>query len=299
MMAAVNESLAPTAPRMDVAARLAGLVTVTLWGSAFVAIRAAGETVSPGALALGRVLVSSAILSAIALARREPLPSRRDLVKIIAYGVLWQGIYSTLLNEAERRVDAGTAAMLIASGPLLIAILAGIFLHEGFPRWLFAGCAVAFVGSSLIGFATSQAGSSDGLGIVLLLIAALAYAAAVVVQKSVLTRVPALQVTWLGCVAATVALLPFAPVLMQNVKDAGTPALGWIVYLGVFPTAIGFAAWTFALRRTSAGRMGAMTYLIPLIAVFLGWAILGETTPWLAVAGGALCLVGVYLGRRG
>ncbi len=61
----------------------------------------------------------------------------------------------------------------------------------------------------------------------------------------------------------------------------------------------GFAAWTFALRRTSAGRRGAMTYLIPLIAVLLGWAILGETPPWLAVAGGALCLEVAYVGRRG
>jgi drug/metabolite transporter (DMT)-like permease len=80
-MTAINESLTPAAPRTNVAARLAGLVTVMLWGSAFVAIRAAGETISPGALALGRALVSSAILSGVAFMRREPLPSRRDLTR--------------------------------------------------------------------------------------------------------------------------------------------------------------------------------------------------------------------------
>lgn len=284
--------------RLDVAALLAGLVTVTLWGSAFVAIRAAGETMSPGSLALGRLLVSSAVLGAVALARREPLPSRRELAGIGAYGVLWLGVYSVALNEAERRVDAGTAAMLIGSGPLLIAVLAGIFLREGFPRRLFAGCAVAFVGSSIIGFATSHAGSRAGLGIVLCLIAAFAYAAAVVVQKLVVARVSALQVTWLGCAAATVACLPFAPLLVRDVAEAGATAIGWTVYLGIGPTAIGFATWTFALRRTSAGRMGAMLYLVPPIAVLLGWAILGEAPPWLAVAGGALCLGGAYLARR-
>jgi drug/metabolite transporter (DMT)-like permease len=273
-------------------------VTVTLWGSSFVAIRAAGKTMSPGALALGRLLVSSAVLSAVALARREPLPSRRELAGIGAYGVLWLGVYSVALNEAERRVDAGTAAMLIGIGPLLIAALAGIFLHEGFPRRLFAGCAIAFVGSSIVGFATSQTGSRAGLGIVLCLIAAFAYAAAVVVQKPVVARVSALQVTWLACAAATVACLPFAPLLVRDIEDAGATAIGWIVYLGIVPTAIGFATWTFALRRTSAGRMGAMIYLIPPVAVLLGWAILGETPPWLALAGGALCLGGVYLARR-
>jgi drug/metabolite transporter (DMT)-like permease len=91
----------------------------------------------------------------VALVRREPLPRRRDLVAIAAFGVLFLGVYSVTLNAAERRVDAGTAAMLINAGPILIAILAGIFLKEGFPRWLFVGGAVAFSGCVLIGLANS------------------------------------------------------------------------------------------------------------------------------------------------
>ena len=75
-------------------------------------------------------------------------------------------------------------------------------------------------------------------------------------------------------------------------------AFGWIIYLGIFPTAIGFATWTFALRRTSAGRTGAMIYLIPPIVILLGWLLLGEQPPWLAIAGGGLCLAGVYLARH-
>ena len=63
------------------------------------------------------------------------------------------------------------------------------------------------------------------------------------------------------------------------------------------PTALGFATWAFALRRTSAGRMGSLTYLAPPMAIVLGWAVLGETPPWLAAAGGALCLAGVALAR--
>lgn len=97
--------------RTDVVAVTAGLVTVTLWGSAFVGIRATGEAFSPGALALVRLLVSSAILGAVALARREPVPSGRDMLAIAAYGVLWLGVYSVTLNAAEEHVDAGTAAM--------------------------------------------------------------------------------------------------------------------------------------------------------------------------------------------
>jgi drug/metabolite transporter (DMT)-like permease len=297
-MAAVEEPLAPAAARTDLAALGAALTTVLLWGSAFVAIRAAGDSMEPGSIALGRLLVSGVLLGAVALARREPLPARRDLLAIGSFGVLWLGVYSVSLNAAERRVDAGTAAMLISLGPVLIAILAGIFLREGFPRWLFAGCAVAFAGCVLIGVASTQSDSRTDLGIALLLVAALSYAAAVVIQKSVLARVSALQATCLGCLAATLACLPFAPGLVEDLRNAEATSIGWVVYLGVGPTALGFATWAYALRRMTAGRLASLTYLIPVVAILLGWAILGETPPWLAAVGGALCLAGVYLARR-
>jgi len=284
--------------RTDVPALAAGLVTVVLWGSAFVAIRDAGQTLSPGSLALGRLLVSLVVLGVAASIWREPLPRRRDLLQIGAFGVLFLGVYSVSLNAAERRVDAGTSAMLIQTGPILIAILAAIFLKEGFPRWLFAGCAVAFSGTVLIGLANSQSAPRAGLGIALLIVAAFAYATAVVIQKPVLARVSPLQVTWLACVAGTLVCLPFAPTLVGELDDAGATAIAWTVYLGIAPTALGFATWAFALRRMSAGRLASLAYLIPVVAIGLGWALLAETPPWLAAVGGALCLVGVYLARR-
>jgi drug/metabolite transporter (DMT)-like permease len=294
-----DETAAATVPLgTDVAALVAGLVTVAAWGSAFVGIRAAGEALSPGALALGRLIVSLAILGTVAAVRREPLPARRDLLWIAVYGVLWLAVYSVALNEAERRVDAGTAAMLVNTGPILIAIFAGIFLREGFPPGLFAGCAFAFCGVVLIGLATAESGAHSSLGVVLCIVAAFAYSIAVVVQKPVLARVPAFQVTWSGLAAATVACLPFAPTLATEAGNADAATIAWTIYLGAVPTALGFATWGFALGRTSAGRMASLTYLAPPVAIALGWAVLGEAPPWLAAAGGALCLAGVAQARR-
>jgi drug/metabolite transporter (DMT)-like permease len=105
-------------------------------------------------------------------------------------------------------------------------------------------------------------------------------------------------VTWLGCVAATVACLPFAPALLSDATRASAGSIGWTIYLGAVPTALGFATWAIALRRTSAGRLASLTYLIPPVAIVLGWVVLGETPPWLAVVGGVLCLAGVVLARR-
>src|SRR4051794_34980622 len=277
----------------------AAVVTVVLWASAFVAIRDAGDEVSAGPLSLGRLLVAAAVLGAIVAVRHEALPPRADVPRLVACGLLWFAAYSVVLNTAEQRVDAGTAAMLVNTGPIVIAVLAGVLLREGFPRTLLAGCAIAFAGALVIGLATSERGVDAGWGAALCLAAAAAYAGGVVAQKPLLERTSALQVTFLACAVGAIACLPYAPALAGDVRAAGTGAVAWTAYLGVFPTAIGFTTWAFALRRTTAGRMGATTYLVPPIAVLMGWLVLGETPPGLALAGGALCLAGVFVARGG
>ena len=279
-------------------ALLAALVTVVLWASAFVGIRAAGEDLSPGALSLARISLGSAILGGFVLARRERLPGPTDLPLLLVIGVCWFGLYNLALNEAEQRIDAGTASMLVNVGPILIAALAGLLLREGFPRTLLVGCGTAFAGVVVIGLATAERGVAAGWGTVLCLLAAASYAVAVVAQKPLLSRVPALSLTWLACTIGAVVCLPFAPQLVGELGEAPASSIAWVVYLGVFPTSIGFMTWAYALSRTSAGRMGATTYLVPPIAILIAWALLDETPPLLALAGGALCLVGVVVARR-
>jgi len=279
-------------------ALVAALVTVVLWASAFVGIRAAGEDLSPGALSLGRLAVGSALLGVFVLLQRGRLPGRRDWPGIVVCGVLWFGLYNLALNEAEQRVDAGTAAMLVNIGPILIALLAGWLLREGFPRALVAGCAVAFAGAVVIGLATSERGVAASWGAVLCVAAAAFYAGGVVAQKPLLSRASALHVTWLAATIGLVVCLPFAATLADEVGDADASSIAWMVYLGVFPTAIGFLTWAYALSRTTAGRMGATTYLVPPIAILIGWALLAESPEPLAFLGGALCLGGVVITRR-
>src|SRR4051794_31023353 len=98
-------------------------VTVVLWASAFVSIRSAGAAYSPGALALGRLLAGSLVLGVIALIRRVGWPARAAWPGILISGVLWFGGYMVALNWGEREVDAGTAAMVVNIGPILIALL--------------------------------------------------------------------------------------------------------------------------------------------------------------------------------
>jgi drug/metabolite transporter (DMT)-like permease len=287
------------APARDATALAIGAagVTVLLWASAFVGIRAAGEHVSPGPLTLGRLLIGGAVLGVFVGLRRATLPPRADVPRLLVCGLLWFGAYNVLLNAAEQRVDAGTAAMLTNVGPILIAVLAGLLLREGFPRALLAGCAIAFAGAVVIGLATSERSGDAGWGAALAISAAAAYAGGVVAQKPILDRTSGLQVTFLACVIGAVACAPFAPALGDELADAPPAALAWTIYLGVFPTAVGFTTWAYALKRTSAGRMGATIYLVPPLTVILGWAMLDEAPPPLALLGGALCLAGVAVSR--
>jgi drug/metabolite transporter (DMT)-like permease len=284
---------------IDWLAVAAALVTVVLWASAFVGIRALADDVSPGALALGRLAIGSLALSLIVALRRPAMPPRRTLPLIVAVGVLWFGGYNLALTAAEREVDAGTAAMLVNIGPILIAVFGGLFLHEGFPARLFAGSFVAFVGAAIIGLATSGSTSAGDatLGIVLCLVAAVAYAIGVTLQKPAVATTPALTVTWLSCLVGVVACLPFAPELAANVGTAPPSAIAWLLYLGLFPTALAFTTWAYALGRTTAGRLGSTTYLVPAVAIVLGWLLLGESPAPLALLGGAVAIAGVVIAR--
>ena len=276
----------------------AAAVTMILWASAFIAIRAVGAYYHPGAMALGRLVIGSVALSALVLRRRRHmrLPKGRPLLLVLAYGALWFGLYAILINSAEQELDAGTTALIINIAPILIALLAGSYLKEGFPRGLVTGLAVAMVGVVIIAVTTST-GQYSGRGVLLALGAAGLYAVGVLLQKQALDDVDPLTGTWLGCVAGAAVCLPFAPTLVHDVATAPAAATTGIVYMGVFPTAIAFATWAYALKYTSAGRLSASSYLVPGLAVLLSWLLLAEVPAPLAFVGGAFCLVGVAVTR--
>ncbi|WP_189600085.1 DMT family transporter [Streptomyces lateritius] len=284
----------PASSRLALAA--AG-VTVVLWASAFVSIRSAGAAYSPGALALGRLLAGALVLGAVLLIRREGLPARGAWPGILISGLLWFGAYMVVLNWGEQEVDAGTAAMVVNIGPILIALLGARFLGEKLPPRLVAGMGVSFAGAVAVGLSMSGEGHASVLGVVLCLLAAIAYAGGVVAQKPALAHGSALQVTTFGCLVGTVACLPFAGQLIDEAGRAPLPATLNMVYLGVFPTALAFTTWAYALARTTAGRMGATTYAVPALVVVMAWVFLGELPGLLTLAGGALCLAGVAVSR--
>jgi len=271
---------------------------VVLWASAFVAIRSASAAFSPGALALGRLACGSVVLGAVCCARREGWPRRAAWPGIVISGLLWFGVYMVTLNWGEQKVDAGTAAMVVSLGPVIIALVSAWVLKEGLSATLLAGLVVSFTGVVVVGAATSEAGHASVAGVMLCLLAALSFAVAVVAQKPALRHASALQVTTFGAAIGGSRLSPVRrPARVRGYRCASVRHPKDLLP-GRLPYAIGFTTWAYALARTPAGKMGATTYLVPALTVVMSWALLGQVPGLLVIAGGVLCLAGVSISRR-
>jgi drug/metabolite transporter (DMT)-like permease len=289
-----------TRPWLPLAAVAFTLVT---WSSAFVAIRHLGEDVPPGSLSLGRLLVAVAALGVMVRvsvpAARRRLPTRREWPLIALGGISWIGIYNVALNESERRIDAGTAALIVQIGPIIVALLATFFFQERITRWLLIGLGVGFAGVVIIARASSSSGNGDLVGVLLSAVAAVTFAVGIISQKKLLgSGMTALEMTFWFYVVGTVACLPWTFELVGVVGDASAADLWWIVYLGIVPSALAFVTWAYALNHSEAGKFALSTFLVPFITTLIAWLLLGEVPPALAFVGGALCIAGVLVTRR-
>lgn len=289
--------MAPAPLRARILVIAAIVVALLSWASAFLVIRAVAHDYDPGALTLGRLAVAVIALGAVQLVRGAWVrPTRREWLLLGVFGLAWFLIYNLALNAAEHELDPGTAALLVNVAPLIVALVAGALLGEGFPRWLIIGAVVAFGGIALIGVATAS-GALSVVGVLLALVAAVTYAVSVLVQKPLLRRLPGLQVTLVGVGIGTAGSLPWSGQLLEQAATAPLAATLGVVYLGLVPTAIAFLAWAYALGRMPAGRLITTTYLVPVLATIAAWPLLGEVPPPLALMGGLLCLIGVALTR--
>jgi drug/metabolite transporter (DMT)-like permease len=276
---------------------MAAGATVLLWASAFPGIRTGLRSYSPAHVALVRYAVASVTLGIYAFATRMPLPRWRDVPGIVLTGVIGITIYNVALNTGEISVPAATASFIVASAPVFMAIESRLFLGERLRRWGWLGILV-----SLTGVLAVALGAEGGLGFdahaLLILAAAIAQSVYFVAQKPYLRRYTPAQYTTYAIWAGTLILLFFSPGLLEETQKAPVEVSLAVVYLGVFPGAIGYVIWAYALSRMPASTTGSFLYLVPACALFLSWAWLGELPSTLSIAGGVVVLIGVIVVSR-
>lgn len=276
--------------------RVAAALTATIvfWASAFPAIREGIAAYTPGHLALLRFLVASLALGVLALAMRMPLPALRDWPGIIGTAFLGVVVYHVSLNTGEISVAPGTASVIVAAAPAIMALLAVIFLKERLAAWGWMGIAVSFGGVAFIALGSGEGLSLDTRALFVVL-AAVAQGGFFAGQKPIASRLGALRFTTCSIWAGTVMLLVFSPGLIENVQAAPLSATLSAVFLGIFPSAIGYATWAYVLSHMPAARASSFIYLIPALAILISWVWLGEAPTLIAIGGGVVVLLGVIM----
>src|SRR4051794_38942461 len=268
-------------------------LTVLLWGSAFVGIRAALPALGYANVASGRLLLAALTLAALSRRFPVPRPTRAQLPLLATLGATGYAGYQLLLSAAEQTVPAGTSALLFSAAPVLASALAGPLLGDRLSRRGWIGLALA-----VAGVAISEGGLSGPLtGGALVLTAVCVYALWVVLQKRALRGMSAFAITswatWLGAAIA----LPFASGLPHAAVSAPTGALITLLLLGTVITTVPFLLWTWTMSRLDTTAAAPLLLLIAPATLLIAWICLDETPTALALAGGAVTLTGVTVAQ--
>ncbi len=270
---------------------LAAAATLVAWASAFAAIGVALESYTPGQIGFSRFFIASVLMAGFALAGKIRVPQRADLPRIGLVALLGIPAYNLLLNYGKQTVTAGSASFIVNIGPVFAALFSVWLLGESVRPWAWVGMALSLTGVGII--ALGEHGLSLNAGAGLLLLAAMAQSLYFVVQKPLLTRYSAREMVaysfWIGT-----AVLAFAAGgLPAHFAQAPARASWVLLYLGVFPSFIGFSCWSYVLSHLPASRAASFLYLIPAVTIAIAFFWLHELPRPVALGGGALCLLGV------
>ncbi len=291
-----------TAPssRSRVLAAFAAVYVV--WGSTYLAIHYAVETMPPFLMAGARFVASGVLLYAWARRRGAPMPTGREWRDAVVTGVLMLCLGNGAVGWAEQRVPSGLAALLVAVVPLWMVLIDWVRPSGERPRALvIAGVLLGLAGLYvLVGpNALSGGGAADLVGALVLVGASLAWACGSIFNRYGARPESAALSTGLQMIGGSVALLAIgiargegAQLHLSQVSIQSW--IGW-VYLVTFGSLIGFTAYIYLLKTVSPAKASTYAYVNPLVAVFLGWAIAGESVTTRTLAAAAIILTSVAM----
>lgn len=279
---------------MPTSALLTLLGLAVIWGSAFPMIKLGLEGFSAPHLTLLRHLVASVAFAIFILARPgRKLPRKEDLGQFMLLGALGYFIYHLALNYGEMHVSAGAASLIIATAPVLTAIVASFMLADRLPPLGWFGSILAFSGVCLIVVGDGELGFNAYA--LLILGAAVATAFFAVLQKRMLARYPAVEVAAFANWSGTLPMLVFAPGLPQAVAEAPTSAVLATIYNGIFPSAVAYTLFALAMTRMPVTVVTAFLYMVPVFALGASWLLIGEVPTLLMLGGGLVAILGIVI----
>jgi drug/metabolite transporter (DMT)-like permease len=273
-----------------------------IWGSAFLWIKLADRGFSPVEVTLARLALGAAVLFAVVLARREPVPRSARLWVHIAVAALFANAVPYLLFAvAEQTVGSSTAGIINATTPLWTVVLALAVRHQkSMTRWQAAGLIIGFAGAVLIFTPWHTTGGLLSAGGLECLAASISYAVSYIYMDRFLARRGIGPVVLSACQLAAAAVMLAIALAVSGVQTPHVTAEGVaaIAVLGIIGTGFAYVLNYQIITSEGATAASTVTYLVPVAAIVLGVLVLGESITAIMLAGIALVLAGVALSRR-
>lgn len=272
-----------------------------LWGIPYLFIKVAVDEetgYSPAIVVFGRVLIGAAILLPLAIKDRSIFAALRGGKYVAFYALLEMVIPWILIGTAEQKISSGLAGLLIASVPIwsnLITYFQGD--QEALEKNRIIGIGIGFIGVVLIVGIESLTGSSDPLSIVMVIVAAIAYAYAVIMIRQKLPDVSGIAINGVAMAMTAIFYLPLTIALWPDHSIAAEATYS-VIALGIFSTGIAFVFFFTLLDDIGPTRASMVTYWNTAIAVVLGILILSEPLTAGIAIGLPLVMLGSWLVNR-
>lgn len=298
----VGETMKSTIPIMQLLTYFSLILTMLFWGGTFIAGRALADTMAPASSAFIRFAIATLALFFITILHegRMTWPPRQKWLPLFFLGLTGVFSYNVCFFTGLQYITAGRAALIIALNPLAISLVAFFFMREKMNYKQFIGILLSLTGAVFVisnGHPGEIISGSFGKGEIALLGCVLSWVAYSIIGGTVLTVLSPLVSVFYSSLIGSVLLFPLAlqQGLLHNLAALTTISLLSLFYLGLFGTALGFSMYYRAIKQIGATRSGVFINLVPLFAILLSWAILGETIKGIVIVGGIILLCGVSI----
>ena len=244
---------------------------------------------------LYRFIIASVFLLAYCAIKKIPPPKFLDAPLFVLSGFTGLFLYMWAFNAGTVHVPAGISSFIISSAPMITLVLSVFMIKEKATPLIWVGAIISFVGIGIIGL-VNEGDFRLSFGIILLVAAAIFTSFYNIFQKRILVSYSALQATTYSIAFGTVPMFIFVPNLMREFPGTHIGAHLIIAYLAVFPAAIAFFLWIYALSKAEKViYVTSFSYLSPFLATIIAFLWLGETIPATAVIGGVVVIIGMVI----
>jgi len=274
---------------------IAALITVSLWASAFPAVKYLLDYYSAESILVFRFLIASLVLLAIIVLKKVKPPAKKDIPLFVLAGFLGIFLYSWLFISGVNTVPSGVSSFLIASAPVFATLFSIVFLREKVKLLAWLGIILSFCGLMLVTI-SQMSGFVMNMGVVLLVGASISTSLYTIIQRKLTRKYTPFEAAAYSVLFGSLFTLVFLPGLAREISTVPLVVNIIPLYLGIFPAAIAYLSWSYAISKArSTAQVTMFVYLIPFLASLLAFFWLDERIALVAFVGGVVIILGMLI----